>query len=101
MPDSTSRLRRQPVWLALGLLFIALALSAHQGNSLLADASWGNAIGPVSPSDLPTLLVRYSYLPRLVMSLLVGAALALAGVMFQQVLRNPIAEPTTLGVASG
>ena len=28
MPDSTSRLRRQPVWLALGLLFIALALSA-------------------------------------------------------------------------
>ena len=29
------------------------------------------------------------------------AALALAGVIFQQVLRNPIAEPTTLGVASG
>ena len=101
MPDHSSRLRRQPVWLALGLLLIALALSVHQGNSLLAQVSWSTAIGPASPDDLSALLVRYSFLPRLVISLLVGAALALAGVIFQQVLRNPIAEPTTLGVASG
>ena len=101
MPDHSSRLRRQPVWLALGLLLIALALSVHQGNSLLAQVSWSTAIGPASPDDLPALLVRYSFMPRLVISLLVGAALALAGVIFQQVLRNPIAEPTTLGVASG
>jgi ABC-type enterobactin transport system permease subunit len=34
-------------------------------------------------------------------SLLVGAGLGLVGVLFQQVLRNPLAEPTTLGVATG
>lgn len=101
MPDHTSRLRRQPGWLGLGLLFIALSLSIHYGNSLLGATPWSHALGSGAPDDLPSLLVRYSYLPRVVISLLVGAALALAGVMFQQVLRNPIAEPTTLGVASG
>ncbi len=30
-----------------------------------------------------------------------GAGLGLVGVLFQQVLRNPLAEPTTLGVATG
>ena len=34
-------------------------------------------------------------------ALLVGAGLGLVGVLFQQVLRNPLAEPTTLGVATG
>jgi iron complex transport system permease protein len=33
--------------------------------------------------------------------LLAGAALGLAGTLMQQVLRNPLASPTTLGVASG
>jgi iron complex transport system permease protein len=35
------------------------------------------------------------------MALLCGAALALAGTLMQQVLRNPLASPTTLGVSSG
>jgi iron complex transport system permease protein len=39
--------------------------------------------------------------PRVLLALLVGAALALAGTGFQGVLRNPLAEPYTLGVASG
>lgn len=40
-------------------------------------------------------------LPRVVLAVLVGAALALAGAGFQGVLRNPLADPYTLGVASG
>ena len=38
---------------------------------------------------------------RLCMAALCGATLALAGTVMQQVLRNPLASPTTLGVASG
>ncbi|WP_281885237.1 iron ABC transporter permease [Paenibacillus sp. YYML68] len=40
-------------------------------------------------------------LPRVVLAVLVGAALGLAGAAFQGVLRNPLADPYTLGVASG
>lgn len=40
-------------------------------------------------------------LPRVVLGMLVGAALGLAGAAFQGVLRNPLADPYTLGVSSG
>ncbi|MDO7907333.1 iron ABC transporter permease [Paenibacillus sp. JX-17] len=40
-------------------------------------------------------------LPRVLLGMLVGAALALAGTGFQGVLRNPLADPFTLGVSSG
>lgn len=42
--------------------------------------------------------VRFS---RVVLAILVGASLAAAGAGFQGVLRNPLADPYTLGVASG
>src|SRR4051812_47247183 len=42
-----------------------------------------------------------SRLPRVVAAALVGAALAAAGVIFQALLRNPLATPDTLGVSSG
>jgi iron complex transport system permease protein len=40
-------------------------------------------------------------LPRVLAAALVGAALAAAGVVFQALLRNPLATPDTLGVSSG
>jgi len=40
-------------------------------------------------------------LPRILMAALVGAALAQCGVTFQAILRNPLAEPYTLGVSGG
>lgn len=40
-------------------------------------------------------------LSRVLLAVLVGASLALAGAGFQGVLRNPLADPYTLGVASG
>lgn len=40
-------------------------------------------------------------LPRVVLAALVGAALALAGAAFQGLLKNPLADPYTLGISSG
>ncbi|MBD7966606.1 FecCD family ABC transporter permease [Paenibacillus gallinarum] len=40
-------------------------------------------------------------LPRVLLGILVGAALAVAGAGFQGVLRNPLADPYTLGVSAG
>ena len=40
-------------------------------------------------------------LPRVLLALLTGASLSVAGVVFQALLRNPLATPYTLGVASG
>ncbi len=40
-------------------------------------------------------------LPRVVLALMAGASLSLVGVVFQALLRNPLATPYTLGVSSG
>ncbi len=40
-------------------------------------------------------------MPRLLMAVLVGAALATAGVVMQGVFRNPLAEPGVIGISSG
>ncbi|QRM54108.1 Fe(3+)-hydroxamate ABC transporter permease FhuB [Sinorhizobium sp. BG8] len=51
--------------------------------------------------DPARMTLLYAVLPRLVTALLCGAALALSGTLFQQVLLNPLASPTTLGISSG
>lgn len=40
-------------------------------------------------------------LPRVVLALLVGACLAVSGVVFQALLRNPLADPFILGISGG
>ena len=60
--------------------------------------------GRIHAGNLPptaSLLLHYSFLPRLATGILAGMALATAGLLFQQVLRNPLAEPATLGIAAG
>ncbi|WP_018692683.1 Fe(3+)-hydroxamate ABC transporter permease FhuB [Algicola sagamiensis] len=52
-------------------------------------------------AQIPQLLIHYSWLPRQFVALMAGAGLALAGVILQQVLRNPLAAPSTLGFSSG
>lgn len=46
-------------------------------------------------------IVWYIRLPRVVLAALVGASLSLAGAAFQGLLKNPLADPYTLGVSSG
>jgi iron complex transport system permease protein len=40
-------------------------------------------------------------LPRVALAIVVGASLAVAGVVMQGVFRNPLAEPATVGVSGG
>jgi len=40
-------------------------------------------------------------LPRLLLAMVVGAGLSVAGLVFQALLRNPLAEPYILGISSG
>jgi ferric hydroxamate transport system permease protein len=51
--------------------------------------------------DVERLMLLYSTLPRMVTALVAGAALALAGALLQQALRNPLASPSTLGISAG
>ena len=87
--------------LLLVLFVVALALTWFNFNLALPNALWFQAMRQPDINAIDQMLFHYSLLPRLAISLLVGAGLGLVGVLFQQVLRNPLAEPTTLGVATG
>ncbi len=56
---------------------------------------------PGAAYDPDRMVFLYSTLPRLVMAVLCGGALAASGAILQQVLRNPLASPTTLGIDAG
>lgn len=52
--------------------------------------------------DNPAVLIFYKVrLPRILLAALVGAGLAVSGLVFQQVFKNPIASPDILGITSG
>ncbi|MFP4068837.1 MAG: FecCD family ABC transporter permease [Opitutales bacterium] len=99
-----------PVYIRSSVYFALIALA------ILGMAAAGACFGSVqlplgtvvkalagSPEVDPVLrqiLVDFR-LPRILTSLLAGAALATAGLMMQTVFRNPLADPFVLGVSSG
>jgi iron complex transport system permease protein len=80
--------------LALGALFVGSAPLSPR--AVLAVLSGGAATASVD--EVIVLSLR---LPRIAAALLAGGALAVAGVGFQGLTRNPLAEPSVLGVSSG
>jgi len=60
--------------------------------------TWRNVLAGVSPDREIFFVAR---LPRVLFGALVGGALATAGVLFQAILRNSLADPFTLGVSAG
>lgn len=57
---------------------------------------WDHETDPVAYSILWNIRM-----PRVILSILVGASLAIAGAAFQGLLKNPLADPYTLGISSG
>jgi iron complex transport system permease protein len=79
---------------ALGALFIG-SVRISPGAVIAALAAPGGSW------DVAETIVLGVRLPRIVAAMLAGGALAVAGVGFQALTRNPLAEPSVLGVSSG
>ncbi|WP_281221893.1 Fe(3+)-hydroxamate ABC transporter permease FhuB [Photobacterium sanguinicancri] len=79
---------------------VALLVKRSLPYELPFEQLWAATFAP-DELDYKQVIIHYSYLPRLTIALLCGAGLAIAGCVMQYVLRNPLASPTTLGVAAG
>lgn len=82
------------LWLGLGALAAVLCAVV-----LVRQPELGG--DPETVRRLREALLWQSLLPRIATALLAGAALGLSGALLQRVLRNPIADPSTLGIAAG
>lgn len=97
----SKRITLFPALLLTILFVVACWLTWMNFSVALPRSQWQQAVWSPDIDVIEQMVFHYSLLPRLAIALLVGAGLGLVGVLFQQVLRNPLAEPTTLGVATG
>lgn len=89
------------------VLVVATLLSLQIGGGgvtprISAEAIWAHLTGadPANPDQLRLWTTVWELrIPRAALALLAGAALAIAGVLFQGLLRNPLVSPFTLGIA--
>jgi iron complex transport system permease protein len=88
-------------WLLAGtgvLLGVVVASVAFGNRVLVLDELLTGLGGSTDSVGSAAVVAR---MPRTVLAVLVGAALALAGTTFQAVTRNPLADPGILGVSAG
>ncbi|MFF5080734.1 FecCD family ABC transporter permease [Actinoplanes sp. NPDC000266] len=101
----------RPAWLIGGIVAVLVALIAGLafGSVPLPPAGVALELLNLIPgvrlhsglSEREVAILTELRLPRVVLGLLVGAMLALAGAAYQGVFRNPLADPHLLGVAAG
>ena len=69
---------------------------------VMAKLGWPGGTEGLAEIPRATVSIIWNLrLPRVLLGALVGASLALAGVTYQGMLRNPLADPFTIGVSSG
>ena len=85
-------MKRHPLFIMLGCLVVVLLLSLFLGQQ---------TINPFQLDPLQLKIVLELRLPRIVVALLMGGSLGVAGAILQGVFRNPLADPYVLGTSSG
>ncbi|MBB2910751.1 iron complex transport system permease protein [Streptosporangium becharense] len=94
------RARRTPALAALaGVLAVLVTAGLCLGTPLIAPHRLPAVLG--DPASLEYVVLWELRLPRLLIGLLGGAAVGVAGLMLQESLRNPLAVPELLGVSAG
>lgn len=96
---------RLDLFTGLGLLLLLLALALYAltvgSYSLSVSQAWQALFLPAQSSDSILNVVWELRLPRILLAMTAGAAMALAGLLLQSLTRNPLAAPGLVGVESG
>ena len=89
-------------FLLMLLLLAACLIGISTGSSGVGfKAAWWALIHDIRSDPMGAAIVWNIRLPRVILAALVGAALSLGGLVFQALLRNPLADPYILGVSGG
>lgn len=99
-----SLLKTLPLLLAGGGLLLAGAvfLGLSGGSSGLSPSDlWLLLTRPETADPVTAAIIWQIRLPRVILAAAAGATLALGGLVFQALLRNPLAEPYILGLSGG
>ena len=95
--------KRRRVWFSfVVVLFLLLAVFFAAINTGSLSVSFGQLLRGLFVSYDENVAAVYDLrFPRILISMLAGAAIAVSGVLFQAVLKNPLADPGIIGISSG
>jgi iron complex transport system permease protein len=103
MPVAGISMRRRLTWTLAGfgaLAFAAVVFAPLVGSTQISLSTVFDRTIPYE-QNVDAQIFFVARMPRVLAAALVGSALAMAGVVFQALLRNPLASPDTLGVSAG
>jgi len=107
LKTQTSHRRAWTVLIVLAVLLVLSAVlsagigSVRIGPGEIARVVWHHLGGQVDVDSASDSIIWGFRLPRVALAILVGAALAVAGVLMQALFYNPMADPYIVGVSSG
>lgn len=87
--------------LGAGLLIVTAVVSIRLGTRGLSYSDVWNGLFHYDPTSYDQTIVHTMRLPRTVIAIGVGGALAVGGAVMQGVTRNPLADPSIMGVSAG
>jgi iron complex transport system permease protein len=89
------------IYLSMLVLLILISSFALLRGSI--NISFSDALKVLfkNTDDNVIMIIKYIRLPRIIMACISGAGLAVSGCVFQAILKNPLADPFTLGVSGG
>ena len=97
----TKRLLLFTILILLVLGVAVMSVSAGQFSVPVSDLGRVLSKGPLGARLLDETVMWRIRIPRVLLGLLVGAALGVGGALMQAVFANPLAEPSVIGVTSG
>ncbi|WP_332842130.1 FecCD family ABC transporter permease [Paraclostridium sp. AKS81] len=88
------------ITIGIAILFIGIFISVSMGPK---DISLNTMINSFisNSSDVDTKIIRDVRMPRAIAAALVGGFLAVSGAIMQGITRNPIADPSVMGITQG
>ena len=86
---------------AAGVAVAVVALGLSLGLVPISPVEAWNALRNVPGSEATRLVLLHVRLPRVIVAWIVGSALSVSGCALQGVFRNPLADPSVLGVSAG
>ena len=104
---SVKLLRIGLLWILLAVLLVVLSVTAVNIGSVkysvgeIVSSVFAEESALTPEQNVIKTIVMNLRLPRVVLEILVGACLSAAGALLQAVMRNPLADPGSIGVSAG
>ena len=87
--------------IVFAVLLVTVLISISIGTTYIPFSKIINSLFNNNENNTLNIIIKNIRLPRIILSFLVGSGLAIAGVIFQGLIRNPMVDPYIVGISAG